>query len=694
MPTDGRVSAYFAATLVALSTTCLEAEGAAYGTEADVLLANIEGARELASCPFSVRTQLLPVDLDVDGTPEWLSLINCYTRTYEPGWWQNNVHDEYIGQAWMALELTPANSVVDVTQFYFNSDAIDVSAGGPSGLLGGYGYFTTDDLNGDGLPEISYYGSRDDTRPIDAEGVINEDQLFTWRTQQSILMSNTDGTYSVAKLGDPMPAFSSVFLPNPQGAKDLFIQSYSGKFTFTLNEDGQTWSNNTEFWVTKPNFDQLNGYAALLDIGADSYLLADKNGRGISLYKASSNGFEFLDDWEASDKYFTYNAYCFECDGNVAELTGFYWRDQATFGMAFEDFYAVKMFPDEPPVIVAHALGAAMPEHRKHEPLKPTEVYDTRYGVASQLGHILSPPAHIYVAFRVLEGKLVPVETDLIPDNIFRSGVFKTRFTDLNGDNLDDLVMLTGQEPKPALFINDGHGQFRKVDPALLPDNPLGTGDIFLDEGTLFYKTESDIADYNGDGLSDLAFFHYGFDGVLNAWYHDTYAQDAKWNSGSIQVFFAKSALNAVTDVLTTEQALQYELDHDLDGQKNIYDPDDDNDGFLDEIDAFPTDPDETTDTDNDGMGDHADQCDGTPTAEGGDINAAGCGPSERDSDGDGTNDNLDAFPNDPNETVDSDGDGYGDNEEIEAGTDPTDSNDQPTQSGLPIWLLYEASKP
>ena len=122
-------------------------------------------------------------------------------------------------------------------------------------------------------------------------------------------------------------------------------------------------------------------------------------------------------------------------------------------------------------------------------------------------------------------------------------------------------------------------------------------------------------------------------------------------------------------------------------------DTDDDNDLVDDVQDDFPTDPDETADTDSDGLGDNADQCDSTATAESDDINASGCGPSERDTDGDGTNDNLDAFPNDPNETLDSDGDGYGDNEETEAGTDPNDADDQPIQSGLPIWLLYEASK-
>jgi hypothetical protein len=123
-------------------------------------------------------------------------------------------------------------------------------------------------------------------------------------------------------------------------------------------------------------------------------------------------------------------------------------------------------------------------------------------------------------------------------------------------------------------------------------------------------------------------------------------------------------------------------------------DTNDDNDLVDDVQDDFPTDPDETADTDSDGLGDNADQCDSTATAESDDINASGCGPSERDTDGDGTNDNLDAFPNNPNETLDSDGDGYGDNEETEAGTDPNDADDQPIQSGLPIWLLYEASKP
>ena len=110
-------------------------------------------------------------------------------------------------------------------------------------------------------------------------------------------------------------------------------------------------------------------------------------------------------------------------------------------------------------------------------------------------------------------------------------------------------------------------------------------------------------------------------------------------------------------------------------------------------LDLFPDDASESMDADGDGLGDNADQCDDTPGSELADVNGEGCGPSERDTDGDGLKDNLDAFPNNPNETADSDGDGYGDNEETDAGTDPNDADDQPMQSGLPIWLLLEAVK-
>lgn len=99
--------------------------------------------------------------------------------------------------------------------------------------------------------------------------------------------------------------------------------------------------------------------------------------------------------------------------------------------------------------------------------------------------------------------------------------------------------------------------------------------------------------------------------------------------------------------------------------------PDTDGDSFRDPVDAFPEDPSEWEDSDEDGVGDNAE-------------NAAGSSPLIADTDGDGISDLLDldplnpnvgadrdgdkyhdaidAFPDDPYEWADTDGDGYGDN--------------------------------
>ena len=82
------------------------------------------------------------------------------------------------------------------------------------------------------------------------------------------------------------------------------------------------------------------------------------------------------------------------------------------------------------------------------------------------------------------------------------------------------------------------------------------------------------------------------------------------------------------------------------------------------------------------------------------------------DSDGDGVSDADDAFPDDPNESVDTDGDGvgnnadtdddgdgYSDSQEVAAGTDPLNSESVPSPTnegsgGLPSWLLFLATQP
>ncbi|MBT6294210.1 MAG: BspA family leucine-rich repeat surface protein [Candidatus Magasanikbacteria bacterium] len=83
-------------------------------------------------------------------------------------------------------------------------------------------------------------------------------------------------------------------------------------------------------------------------------------------------------------------------------------------------------------------------------------------------------------------------------------------------------------------------------------------------------------------------------------------------------------------------------------------DGDGDDDGVNDADDAFPNDPNESADSDGDGVGDNADP----------------------DDDNDGVNDADDAFPDDPNESADSDGDGVGDNADADDDGDGVDDVD------------------
>ena len=157
-------------------------------------------------------------------------------------------------------------------------------------------------------------------------------------------------------------------------------------------------------------------------------------------------------------------------------------------------------------------------------------------------------------------------------------------------------------------------------------------------------------------------------DGVaMRDYYRDVLGLDTRWDLDAPGGHCRRGATprDSILDWLSEPRSTQASTgtvdDHDGDGLANALDPDDDNDGALDVIDALPLEPRDWLDTDSDGIGDFAD----------------------RDADGDGIDNALDAFSLDPTEWLDNDEDGIGDNVDIDDDNDGLpDSADPDPLSG------------
>ncbi len=189
------------------------------------------------------------------------------------------------------------------------------------------------------------------------------------------------------------------------------------------------------------------------------------------------------------------------------------------------------------------------------------------------------------------------------------------------------------------------------------PEDPTETvdsdGDGVGDNSDAFPDDPTEDTDTDGDGTGDNADTDIDGDGVPND--EDAFPKDPTETVDSDGDGVGDNS-DAFPDDPTED------TDTDGDGTGDNTDTDIDGDGVPNDEDAFPKDPTETVDSDGDGVGDNSDAFPDDPT-EDTDTDGDGTGDnSDTDIDGDGVPNDEDAFPEDPTETADSDGDGVGDN--------------------------------
>ena len=188
-------------------------------------------------------------------------------------------------------------------------------------------------------------------------------------------------------------------------------------------------------------------------------------------------------------------------------------------------------------------------------------------------------------------------------------------------------------------------------------------GDGIGDNSDAFPNDANESSDFDGDGIGDNIDEDVDGDNVSDD--EDAFPADpSEWNDTD------EDGIGDNADAFPNDINESADSDGDMVGDNADAFPNDinesaDSDGDMvgDNADAFPNNANESSDSDEDGIGDNADICPGGDDLVDTDNDQI---PDYCDllvdSDGDGFDDSIDAFPNDINEWVDSDGDGIGNN--------------------------------
>ncbi len=302
---------------------------------------------------------------------------------------------------------------------------------------------------------------------------------------------------------------------------------------------------------------------------------------------------------------------------------------------------------------------------------------------------------------------MIPTATlNVTPQTVEHGEVLTVSLTDIHAEaiNSNTYTLYDASSQLVVNHIANGVLVSNPIDTHALPST-LRTLHAILDNNGVKNIVTAAIniifTDQDNDGLQDrtdkwIEDPRYAYDGngngipdILDSTYNlaSKYANDTTM-IGGYEI--------SIADIIRDAGWIPYDLDGD--GISDIYDPDIDDDGAINEEDAFPEDSSEWQDSDGDGTGNNADEMPNNPN-ETLDTDKDGTGNNaDTDDDNDGIPDDVESdYGLDPLDSSDAsedlDEDGVSNLEEYKAGTEMSDRDDypdtQPDSEFNPVVIMY-----
>ena len=451
-------------------------------------------------------------DLNNDNKSDLLLPISCYQGSPpSPG----EKHNQKVVAAWKMF-CSKGEEHVDCTNELFGSDFINAT-GTDSG--GGSPYIhvmaTPEDINNDGYPDFWYALNRDDGRQ-GFDFSVDEDRALletfcgaqkegdgewdcTRKAIQSVLLSDTDGSYQVVTLPWGETNTQAMYvLPNKQGSIDVVSVNYGrgrvarleGRVFVDVTEE---YESSVKNWAYVSLVDPyikafthegqrffvspLVPYGYILDPTATEFSQADNvppsvNLRyGFTLWKwVPESGFELSDVYQpAESEVFSYQ---FQEGEEIYTRYGAVIQKIPTFTPNWYGYEYIKLSEDDEPilVVVQESDGGVTLGDYFGAPVNAELIYTDSGSGGGQLFSVLSESDKE----RTLDFQFNPVQSFLIQNGklVLRSQSFiegdvlyntpGLKFSDLNGDGHLDMTGLAGGGDKGTTYIND-EGTMRRL---------------------------------------------------------------------------------------------------------------------------------------------------------------------------------------------------------------------------------------